>query len=54
MGQPYMVSQEPIRFWMFVVFLHGLMVLAGVVITVKHLLTLRPAPQQPNAGGDAA
>lgn len=42
-GQPFIVSQEPIRFWMFVAFLHGLMVLAGVVVTVKHLLTLKPS-----------
>ena len=40
-GQPYIVAQQPIQFWMFVAFLHGLMVLAGVVITVKHLLTLK-------------
>jgi nitric oxide reductase subunit B len=43
-GQPYMSAQEPIRFWMFIVFLHGLMVLAGVLTTVVHLLRLRPAP----------
>jgi nitric oxide reductase subunit B len=42
-GQPYMVAQQPIRFWMFVVGLHGLVVLAGVLLVVKHLLTLRPA-----------
>jgi nitric oxide reductase subunit B len=53
MGQSYMLSQEPIRFWMFVVFLHGLIVVAGAFITIKHLLTLRPAPQQADAGGDA-
>jgi nitric oxide reductase subunit B len=41
-GEPYMVAQEPMRFWMLVVFLHGLVVLAGVVITVTHLLTLKP------------
>jgi hypothetical protein len=29
--------------WMLIVVLHGLMVVAGVVLTVKHLLTLRPA-----------
>jgi nitric oxide reductase subunit B len=40
-GQPYIVAQQPIQFWMFIAFLHGLMVLAGVVITVKHLLTLK-------------
>ena len=42
-GQPYMVAQQPIRFWMFVVGVHGLVVLAGVLLVVKHLLTLRPA-----------
>lgn len=41
-GEPYMVAQQPMRFWMLVVFLHGLVVLAGVVTTVVHLLTLRP------------
>jgi nitric oxide reductase subunit B len=42
LGQPYMLAAQPIRFWMFIAFLHGLMVLAGVVVTVRHLLTLRP------------
>jgi nitric oxide reductase subunit B len=42
-GQPYIVAQEPIRFWMLIAFLHGLAVLAGVIITVKHLLTLKAA-----------
>ena len=43
-GQPYIIAQEPIRFWMLVVFAHGvLLVLPGVFITVKHLLTLKPA-----------
>ena len=41
-GEPYMVAQQPMRFWMLVVFLHGLIVLAGVVVTVTHLLTLKP------------
>ena len=41
-GEPYMVAQQPMRFWMLVVFLHGLLVLAGVVATVTHLLTLKP------------
>jgi nitric oxide reductase subunit B len=41
-GQPYMVAQQPIRFWMFVAFLHGLGVLAGAVMAIVHLLTLRP------------
>jgi len=30
------------RFWMLVVVLHGLLVVAGVAVTVEHLLTLRP------------
>lgn len=42
-GQDYMISQEPIRFWMFVVFLHGLGVVGGVIMIVWHLLTLKPA-----------
>jgi nitric oxide reductase subunit B len=42
-GQPYMVAQQPIRFWMLVVLLHGLALLAGAVMTIVHLLTLRPA-----------
>jgi nitric oxide reductase subunit B len=41
-GEPYMIAQEPMRFWMLIVFLHGLMVLAGVIVTVWHLLTLSP------------
>ena len=53
LGQSYIMSQEPIRFWMFIVFLHGLLVVAGVFVTVKHLLTLKPAPQQAGAGGEA-
>ncbi len=43
-GQPYIVAQEPIRFWMLIVFLHGVLVLAGALVVIKHLLTLRPAP----------
>ncbi len=42
LGQPFIVSQEPIRLWMFIAFVHGLMVLAGAIITVRHLLTLKP------------
>jgi nitric oxide reductase subunit B len=42
-GQPYMVAQQPARFWMLLAVIHGLMVLAGAVITARHLLTLRPA-----------
>ena len=43
-GQPYMLAQQPIRFWMLIAFAHGLLALVGVVVTVKHLLTLRPLP----------
>jgi nitric oxide reductase subunit B len=49
-GQPYMVAQAPIRFWMAIAALHGLMVLVGVVVTIRHLLTLRPAPAIGEAG----
>jgi len=42
-GQPYMVAQQPVRFWMLLAVVHGVMVLAGVVVTVRHLLRLRPA-----------
>jgi nitric oxide reductase subunit B len=42
-GQPYMVAQRPVRFWMLLAVIHGLMVLGGVLITVRHLLGLRPA-----------
>ena len=42
-GQPYMVAQQPVRFWMLLAVIHGLMVLAGVLVTVRHLLCLRPA-----------
>ncbi len=46
-GEPYMIAQQPIRFWMFVVTMHGLMLLAGALITIRHLLTLKPARQVP-------
>jgi len=43
-GQPYMTAQKPIQFWMLIVFAHGiLLVLPGVILTIKHLLTLKPA-----------
>jgi nitric oxide reductase subunit B len=41
-GEPYVVSQQPIRFWMLIVFLHGLIVLAGVALIVWDLLTMKP------------
>jgi nitric oxide reductase subunit B len=41
LGQPYMVAQDPIRFWMAIVAAHGVLVVAGVVVIVKHLLTLK-------------
>ncbi len=43
-GPAYIVAQEPIRFWMAIVAAHGLIVLVGIVVIVKHLLTLKPAP----------
>jgi nitric oxide reductase subunit B len=43
LGQPYIVAEEPIRFWMFVAFAHGLIVVAGVIVTVLHLLGLKPS-----------
>jgi nitric oxide reductase subunit B len=46
-GQPYMVAQEPIRFWMAIVAAHGLMVVAGALLIVKHLLTLKPDTFKP-------
>jgi len=50
-GQPYMVAQQPIRFWMLVAFVHGIGVLAGAVMAIVHLLTLKPEQRaQPVAG----
>lgn len=38
-----MTAQKPILFWMFIVFAHELLlVLPGVVLIIKHLLTLKP------------
>ena len=44
-GEPYMLAAQPIRFWMLMVFLHGLLVLAGVLLLVRHFLLPRPAPR---------
>ena len=44
LGQPYIISQQPIRFWMLLVFLHGLLVLGGAAHVAMHLLRLRPPP----------
>ncbi|RPI26692.1 MAG: nitric-oxide reductase [Acidobacteria bacterium] len=44
-GQDFMIAQRPIRFWMFVAFLHGLAVVAGVAVIVWHLLTLKPGAE---------
>jgi len=44
-GQPYMLAAQPIRFWMFIAFVHGLVVVGGVFLIIRHLLTLKPAPQ---------
>jgi nitric oxide reductase subunit B len=41
-GLPYMVAQEPIRFWMAVAAAHGVFVLIGVLVIIRHLLTLKP------------
>jgi nitric oxide reductase subunit B len=50
-GEPYIVSQEPIRFWMAVVFAHGLLILLGVVIIAWDLLTLKaPAAATAKSG----
>ncbi|MGB8930261.1 MAG: cbb3-type cytochrome c oxidase subunit I [Anaeromyxobacteraceae bacterium] len=42
-GEPYIVSQEPIRFWMAVVFAHGVLVLVGISVIAWDLLTMKPA-----------
>ena len=42
-GQPDIIAQQPIRFWMGVVAAHGLLVLLGVLVIVRHLLSLKPA-----------
>jgi nitric oxide reductase subunit B len=43
--QPYMVAQPPIRFWMAIAAIHGLVAIVGLVVTIWHLLTLRPATE---------
>jgi nitric oxide reductase subunit B len=52
--QPYMEAAQPIRYWMLVAFLHGLVVLVGVVITVTHLLTLKSKREAVAREGRAA
>ena len=52
-GQPYMVAQQPIRFWMFVAFVHGIGVLAGASMAIVHLLTLKPEARAEAAVGGA-
>jgi nitric oxide reductase subunit B len=42
-GQPYMVAQQPIRLWMAIAAAHGVLVVAGVFVTIWHLLTLKTA-----------
>ncbi len=49
-GQPYMIAAQPIRFWIFVAFVHGLVALAGAVVVATHLLTLRAPKARPAAG----
>jgi nitric oxide reductase subunit B len=46
-GQPYMLAQQPIRLWMAIVAAHGLLVIFGALVIVKHLLTLKPATVVP-------
>jgi nitric oxide reductase subunit B len=53
-GQPYMVAQQPIRFWMFLAFVHGVGVLAGAVMAIVHLLTLRPESRFERPAAEAA
>ncbi len=43
-GQPYIIAQQPIRFWMGIVAAHGLLVLVGALVIIRHLLGLKPAP----------
>ncbi|NCO69756.1 MAG: hypothetical protein GW878_04425 [Acidobacteria bacterium] len=52
LGQPFMVAQEPMRLWMAIVAAHGVLVVIGVVLIVKHLLTLKPMPA--GTAGDLA
>jgi len=52
-GQPYMVAQQPIRFWMALAAVHGVMVVIGVIVTIKHLLTLKEAPADERATAEA-
>ncbi len=42
LGQPFMMAQQPIRLWMAIAAIHGLMALAGALIAVVHLLRLKP------------
>jgi nitric oxide reductase subunit B len=42
-GEPYIVAQEPMRLWMFIVLAHGLFALGGAFLVIRDLLTLRPA-----------
>ncbi len=48
-GQPYIVAQQPIRFWMAIAAAHGVLVVAGVFVTIRHLLTLKPAGAEASA-----
>jgi len=47
-GQPYMMAADPMRLWMMLAFAHGLLVVAGGIVTAWHLLAMKPAP--PRAG----
>ena len=44
-GEPYMLAAQPIRFWMLMVFLHGLLALGGALLLVRHFLAPGVAPR---------
>ena len=44
MGLGYMTAQAQMRFWFAILVVLGLVFVAGAVLTVVDLLTLRPAP----------
>ena len=49
MGLGFMTAQAQMRFWFAVTWVLGLILLAGVVLTVVDLLTLRQAPVEERA-----
>jgi nitric oxide reductase subunit B len=52
MGLGYMTAQAQMRFWFAVLVVLGFTLLAGVVLTVIDLLTLRPVPVLKEASAD--